>query len=271
MVFGILLYSIALCAQVVAAAYALNLYFRSKAYRPACGFLAVALGLMIGRRILPILHYLVDSHLNLIDAWISLLISAFLLFGIFQIKQILIDLENKNFLLDQSLKTDFLTGALSRPEAFYRSEIEIERSFRGKKETSFLMLDIDFFKLVNDRYGHPFGDEVLKNLVLRCQEQLRVVDILGRVGGEEFFILLPETNQAQALEIAERLRHGVELKPFGRVLGKDVFITISIGISVFDPCKSGPHNPSDVLKQSYELCDQAMYRAKQSGRNRICI
>ena len=271
MFLGIFLYFVALCAQIIAAAYSLNLYFRAKTYRVAFGFISIALGLMIGRRILPILHLINDGYLNVIDAFTSLLISLFLLFGIFRMKQVFIELEKKNFLLDQSLKTDFLTGALSRPEAFYRSQIEIERSFRSKKEISFLMLDIDFFKLVNDRYGHPFGDEILKNLVLRCQQQLRVVDILGRVGGEEFFILLPETSQAQALEIAERLRHEVELRPCGQVLGKDVFITISIGISVFDPCKSKSHDPGDVLKQHYELCDQAMYRAKKSGRNRICF
>ncbi len=270
MILGIFLYSIALCAQIFAAAYALNLYFRAKAYRLACGFLALALGLMIGRRILPLLHLINDGYLNLTDASTSLLISLFLLFGLFQVKRVLIELENKNFLLGQNLKTDFLTNALSRPETFHRANLEIERSYRNKRELSFLMLDIDHFKAVNDQYGHPVGDQVLKNLVIRCQEELRSMDILGRVGGEEFLIVLPETNQAQALEVAERLRHAVELKPCGSSLERPIFISVSIGLSVFDPCKARMQNSNEVLKEYYELCDQAMYRAKESGRNRIC-
>lgn len=261
----------ALCAQIFAAAYSLNLYFRANTYRFACGCLAIAFGLMIGRRILPILHLLNDRYLNLTDAFTSLLISLFLLFGIFQIKKVLVELENNNFLLGQTIKTDSLTGALSRPETFCRAQLEIERTFRSKKEISFLMLDIDLFKLVNDRYGHPLGDEVLKNLVMCCQGQLRNIDILGRVGGEEFLIVLPETNQAQALEVAERLRSDVEKRACGKALGNDVFITISIGVAVYDPCKEKSTNSGDILKKCYALCDQAMYRAKQSGRNRICI
>ena len=97
------------------------------------------------------------------------------------------------------------------------------------------------------------------------------MDILGRVGGEEFLIVLPETNKVQALEVAERLRRVVEVKPCGTTLDKAIFITISIGLAVFDPCKARMKSSSEVLKEYYELCDQAMYRAKESGRNRICL
>jgi diguanylate cyclase (GGDEF)-like protein len=206
------LYAIALGLQIVAAGYAMNLFFRARAYRLACGFLALGLGLMMGRRISPLLHVLNKGHINLVDAWLSIPISLLLLLGMFQFRKLLIELENQNFLLEEYSKLDALTAAMSRPETFARASIEIERSFRSKQCVAFLMMDIDHFKNVNDTYGHPAGDVTLTNLVNRCQDELRAIDILGRVGGEEFLIVLPETNAHQAYEVAERLRKKVAEK-----------------------------------------------------------
>jgi diguanylate cyclase (GGDEF)-like protein len=231
--------------------------------------MAAGLTLMIGRRISPLLLAINGGHINVADAWLSVPISLLLLLGMFQFRRLLIDLEVKNFALDQFSKTDSLTGALSRAETFFRVELEIQKSFRSKKPVSFLMADIDHFKNVNDTYGHPAGDRVLVGLVEHCQEGLREIDVFGRVGGEEFLIVLPETNQVRALEIAERLRKSIAAIPCTMFDGKVIHVTISIGVAVFDPGIDCEQESSEVLKKYYQLCDRAMYRAKQAGRNQI--
>lgn len=265
------LYSIALGLQISAAAYAINIFFRARAYRLACGFLALGLGLMTGRRVSPLLHVLDGSHANLVDAWLSIPISLLLLLGMFEFKKLLIELENKNFLLEEYSKIDPLTLAVSRPEAFARAGIEIERSFRSKQCIAFLMMDIDHFKNVNDTYGHPAGDITLTNLVKRCQKELRAVDILGRVGGEEFLIVLPEINTDQAYEVAERVRKKVAEKPCATWGEHEISITISVGIAVFDPSKDKNRVPKVIIQKYYEASDRAMYRAKSAGRNQVCV
>ncbi len=271
MILAAVLYSISLIAQILAAAYAVNLIFRARLYRLACGFLGLGLTLMIGRRVTPLVVMFIEGRFNLADAWLSLPISIFLLLGMFQFKKLLIELEEKNFALDQSFKIDSLTGAMSRVETLARVDLEIKKSFRNKKHIAFLMADIDCFKGVNDTYGHQVGDQVLVNLVKHCQDELREIDIFGRVGGEEFLIVLPELNEASAYEVADRLRIHIAKEPSANVEGKDIFITISIGVAVYDPHDDSELNPQLVLRKYYELCDQAMYRAKQAGRNRISL
>ena len=261
-------YLIAVLAQICATAYALNLFFRSKSYRFASGSLAIALGLMIGRRISPLLHFYYDGYYNLPDAFLALVISLSIFLGIIQIKKIISDLEEKNFILDRSSKIDSLTHALSRSETFARAELEIERSFRNREPVAFLMLDIDHFKNINDEYGHPLGDIVLVNLVKHCQDELRAIDIFGRVGGEEFFAVLPGDGIESAFEVAERLRKKVFSTPCAVVDGKDVSISISIGIASFNPVINGETVADQVLRSFYAKADEAMYQAKSKGRNR---
>jgi diguanylate cyclase (GGDEF)-like protein len=267
----IFFYSLSLLLQLFAAGYAVNLFFRAQAYRLTCGFLALGLGLMVGRRVSPLLHALNHDHINLVDAVLSVPISLCLLLGMFQLRKVFIEMEYKNFVLDQSTKLDSLTGALSRPESFSRTLLEIERSFRNKKCIAFLMMDIDHFKNVNDQYGHPVGDIVLMNLVQYCLEELRAIDILGRVGGEEFLIVLPETNQDQAIEVSERLRQHIASKACANPQNVDIFITVSIGIAIFDPCLKNEEVPDAILRRLYAACDKAMYQAKQAGRDQVCF
>ncbi|QWD67147.1 GGDEF domain-containing protein [Polynucleobacter sp. MWH-Aus1W21] len=261
------LYAFSLCLQIAAAAYAINLFFRARAYRLACGFLALGLGLMTGRRISPLLHVLDNGHINLVDAALSIPISLLLLLGMFQFKNLLIDLEEKNYVLDKLSKTDSLTLALSRAETIARSELEIKKALRSKKDISFLMLDIDHFKVVNDTYGHPIGDQVLIALVKESLKELREIDICGRVGGEEFLIVLPETTKQEAFKVAERLREHIACQPLTSSLGNEIYITISIGISVFDPNRDKGTECRPIFKKYYAACDQAMYQAKKAGRN----
>jgi diguanylate cyclase (GGDEF)-like protein len=267
----IFFYTLSLFFQLFAAGYAINLFFRSQVYRLTCGFLALGLGLMVGRRISPLLHVLNNGHINLADAALSVPISLCLLLGMFQLRRALIEMEYKNFILDQSTKLDSLTGALSRMESFSRTQLEIERSFRSKQRIAFLMMDIDHFKNVNDQYGHPVGDIVLVNLVKKCREELRAIDIFGRVGGEEFLIVLPDTNQAQAIEVAERLRKHISSTACANIQGLDILITVSIGIAIFDPNIKKEEAPAAILRRLYDSCDRAMYRAKQAGRDQVCL
>ncbi len=269
MILALSLYSLALVAQLMAVIYAIYLFIISKSYRLAGGCLAIGLSLMIGRRINPIIFIWNGGEINIIDAFLAVPISGFLLLGVLQIKALLNRLEVQNFLLGQTSKIDPLTTALSRAETFSRSELEIQKSFRSKKSIAFLMADIDHFKNINDVYGHPIGDVVLTNLVKTCQMELREIDIFGRVGGEEFLIVLPETSLEKAKEVAERLRILVSENICATVQDQDIRITISVGLAMFDPLNTMDHAPSSILKDCYNACDKAMYRAKQAGRNQI--
>ena len=226
---------------------------------------------MVGRRIAPLTQALSEGHINVVDAWLSVPISLFLLLGMFQFRRLLIELEDRNFLLDLFSKTDSLTGAMTRAETFARVDLEIKKSFRSKAPIAFLMADIDHFKNVNDIYGHPVGDQVLIDLVKRSQEMLREIDVFGRVGGEEFLIALPGLDQKSASEVAERLRRHIASNPSVSINGNDISITISIGLAIYDPHKDHEEFAGAVLKKYFNLCDQAMYRAKQSGRNKISL
>lgn len=271
MVLSTTLYLITLCLQFAALVYLANLFIQSKSYRLASGFLMLSLALIAIGRLVHLLYEHWKGEVDLIDLWFAMPVSLFVMLGVIQYKKILFDLESKNFVLDQAAKFDSLTTALSRAETFARIEIEIKKSFRNKHSIAFLMIDIDHFKGVNDQYGHPLGDQVLISLAKRCQDELREVDIFGRVGGEEFLIVLPESNLRQAEEVAERLRLAVCTKPCASHNGHPISIAISLGISVFHPTMEKDLLPAALLKKYYELSDQAMYRAKESGRNKVCI
>jgi diguanylate cyclase (GGDEF)-like protein len=120
------------------------------------------------------------------------------------------------------------------------------------------MLDIDHFKRVNDRYGHATGDQTLRGLTERCRTISRALDIIGRYGGEEFVILLPETNLESARIVAERLRQSITSDSFATEAGP-LRITISIGVA--------EASDSDTLSTLIERADTALYEAKRAGRN----
>ena len=263
------LYALAVITNLLSATFAINLFFRSKTDRLAAGFFALGLILMLSRLMLSIADIFEGGSISRFDSVLSFAISILMLISIFHFKKLVIQLELRNIALNRLSKLDSLTGALSRVEVFKRSELEIERSFRNGHEISFLMLDIDHFKYVNDQYGHPVGDIVLTNLVKNCQSQLRKIDILGRVGGEELLVVLPESSESDAFETAERLRLFVAKNSTSVGGGEEIFITISIGISTFNPQMTDVRNPAVILKNFYEMSDVAMYSAKKAGRNRV--
>jgi len=165
-------------------------------------------------------------------------------------------------LLEMQAHTDALTGLANRRHFFEMAEAELLRTRRYDAPLSLLMIDIDHFKEMNDTHGHRAGDRVLQNLARTCLEVLRNVDVAGRVGGEEFAVLLPETELAGAMEVAERLREAVEKSAVDREEGRALRITVSVGVAILEA-----HSNLDTLLSQ---ADTALYDAKHQGRNRVC-
>jgi two-component system cell cycle response regulator len=126
-----------------------------------------------------------------------------------------------------------------------------------------MILDIDYFKAINDSYGHDAGDDVLREFAARIRKSIRGIDLAARYGGEEFVIVMPETDLHVAGIIAERLRRSIAQQPFSIEKGaRQIEVTVSVGVSMLE-MKNEP--VADVLKRA----DQALYRAKHDGRNRV--
>jgi diguanylate cyclase (GGDEF)-like protein/PAS domain S-box-containing protein len=157
--------------------------------------------------------------------------------------------------------TDPLTGAANRRRFLEQMEMELARVKRHGKSAALLMVDIDHFKEVNDAFGHSVGDSVIQHLAELARKRLRRSDLFARLGGEEFGILLPETEGADAHEFADLFRRQVIEAPAQSAKGA-ISITISIGVSEFDPSDA---SPDMVLARA----DNALYRAKEGGRNRV--
>ena len=158
---------------------------------------------------------------------------------------------------------DQLTGLYNRYELLEMLAHSGAQSRRSGKPLAMLMLDIDYFKLVNDRYGHLVGDEVLRQVARRANERLRRSDVMTRYGGEEFLALLPDTDLEGAIVVAQDIRQAIEMHPMV-VGGKEIPITISIGVhaGVFG-------NALDAADAMISASDRALYQAKEQGRNRI--
>ncbi len=159
--------------------------------------------------------------------------------------------------------TDELTGLYNRRYVLAHLEEVAARSNGAAVDTAVLMFDIDHFKSVNDQYGHPAGDDVLRQLGARALRGLRSVDLVARLGGEEFLVVMPETNLAAAMIVAERLRVAVSVEPFVlHATGKKIPVTVSIGVAVAE-------ETGDTVEKLLKRADEALYAAKNSGRNRV--
>jgi diguanylate cyclase (GGDEF)-like protein len=173
-------------------------------------------------------------------------------------------LDAANRRLAELAETDPLTSLANRRGFDIGFSDEFSRARRYRRELAVLMVDIDHFKRVNDRHGHPAGDAVLRAVAQSLASEVRRTDRVGRLGGEEFAVLAPEITAAGALALAERLRRAVEELPIATDSGM-IRVTISTGVRYwngFDHTEMG-----DLLKHA----DEALYRAKQSGRNRSLL
>lgn len=165
--------------------------------------------------------------------------------------------------LERQARIDMLTGLNNRRHFFELAEHELARAARHNEPLSLLMLDLDNFKAVNDTYGHHTGDAALQKLSEVSVQTLREMDILGRLGGEEFAALLPETASEQAMEVAERLRLAVENSVVTLEDGTAFHFTVSIGVTSLERTDA---RVDALLKRA----DSALYKAKKGGRNLVC-
>ncbi len=180
-----------------------------------------------------------------------------------RLEAILSELTEAQQRLQEISRTDGLTGISNRKYATESLEMEIYRSRRFSHDFTLLLIDIDHFKEVNDSFGHVFGDYALKRSVQLIQEVLRPADIIGRYGGEEFVVGLVECDCGNAEQIAERLRLKIALAGFA-FDGQETKLTISTGIA----CMGGE---SETLDKMIARADSALYEAKASGRNKVCV
>ena len=172
------------------------------------------------------------------------------------------ELARSNLALEALSRVDALSGMSNRRHLFEHADRELLRSKRSQTPFAVLMLDIDFFKAINDHYGHDAGDKVIQSLSQICCSTVREIDIAARIGGEEFVVLMPTTNLVQAVDVADRLRQLMAATIVEVANGQQIHFTVSIGV-----CTSVADDKtfSSVLQRA----DTAMYQAKHNGRNQI--
>ncbi|MBG0787144.1 MAG: diguanylate cyclase [Anaerolineaceae bacterium] len=219
---------------------------------------AIAAPLMIGKRFLGVIGIMNSDRTRKFTENEKDLMSMFA-------QQAAIAVENAQLFEERKhqARVDMGTGIYNRRGLSELGCREIDRSLRFNRPLGVIFLDIDHFKTVNDTYGHAVGDQVLKELAQRLKSNLRSIDILSRYGGEEFVILLPETNAEGALDVAERLRKTVEVTPFSPN-DLSLWITISQGVTIMnkDNCS---------LKELIHQADEAVYQSKDAGRNLVTL
>lgn len=158
---------------------------------------------------------------------------------------------------------DGLTGCINRTTFDALLANAVQRAARTQEPISLLMLDLDHFKAVNDQFGHRAGDGVLRSFAVVTREQLRISDVLARVGGEEFCAILPDTDARGAVHVAESVRAAVQAMAVDNLHGAQVTVTVSVGVACM---ASGSTMPPDQL---YQRADEALYQAKVGGRNQV--
>ena len=176
------------------------------------------------------------------------------------------DVSEKRSATEEMLRASFndhLTGIANRRYFFDAAELEIKRWHRSPRSLSLLAIDADYFKKINDTFGHPAGDLVLRHLAQMLVQAVRNIDIVARIGGEEFAILLPGTDLQLAGEVAERILQSISSQVV-LIDGREIRYTVSIGVCGMD---ASLHNATDLLKAA----DEALYVAKNTGRNRVSI
>jgi two-component system cell cycle response regulator len=158
--------------------------------------------------------------------------------------------------------TDELTGLYNRRYFDRHLTLMLEKAREQDRDMAVMLIDMDFFKSVNDTHGHDSGDVVLKEFAQRLRRNIRGVDLACRFGGEEFVVLMPDTDFKQAQSVAERVRMSVAEKPFQAPGGRPLTVTCSVGLALNE---HGTDTPESILKRA----DVALYRAKREGRNRV--
>jgi diguanylate cyclase (GGDEF)-like protein len=246
-------------------------------------FTAIGTVLGLGAPVGWLLLRTVALHWDVIDQWFAeevagtptlylyltvATVTAFAIFGLvvgLKADRIRRDWESTKAALNATASVaihDELTGLFNIHYLRERIPVELESARRFETSVACLILDIDHFKNVNDRYGHLVGDSVLRSVATAIQDSVRSIDIVGRYGGEEFLIIMPHTKAAAAAIVAERIRKAVERLDLGHP-HENLWLTISGGVSAFP----GPQvsDMNTLLKKA----DDSLYEAKRTGRNRV--
>ena len=188
---------------------------------------------------------------------------ADLVWSVIEQKQANEKIRRLNAQLERLAMLDELTGLMNRRAFFIQGAKEISRAQRHRTPLSLLMLDVDIFKTVNDRYGHAAGDRVLQHVSHKIVENLREMDVVARMGGEEFSVLLPNTGTEDAIHLAERVRQAVERESC-QLQDQIIDVTVSIGVASYG-------EETSSLEAILRHADDSMYQAKNGGRNRVVI
>ena len=178
-----------------------------------------------------------------------------------QVEEATEELRRQRDAAERAARTDSLTGVASRGAFTETAEAEIQRALRYRQPLCMVLIDLDHFKTVNDTHGHASGDAVLASFARTIFREVREVDVIGRLGGEEFAVLLPNISAGEAVQVAERMRYAVEKSEL-RVNGQPLHYTASFGVAEFDPRELS-------LSSLLSRADSALYDAKRRGRNRV--
>jgi len=234
-------------------------------YQIAWILMCIGLFLMVERRVAPLWRLLEHGEISsIIDAYFGLVVSILLLIGNYGIRELFKKIALQQAKLVELANKDELTGLDNRRCILEKVKSEMNRSLRIKCSFSLLMIDIDHFKNVNDTFGHVAGDSALRQISEITAKALRNIDAVGRIGGEEFLVVLPDTNSKDALTTAERLRMAIANHDF-HLGNQPTLITVSIG--VFSQILERKTDVDILL----ETLDKALYKAKNNGRNCIEI
>jgi diguanylate cyclase (GGDEF)-like protein len=158
---------------------------------------------------------------------------------------------------------DELTGLLNRRTLLNRLNLEWSRCQRFRHDLSLAVIDVDHFKAINDSHGHSGGDRALAAVAAVLQSSIRQIDSVGRLGGDEFLIILPETAQAGALEVAGRLSRAIDMLRLPGAQPSPITVTVSVGVATW------PQTPAISVTHLLHAADEALYRAKAAGRHRV--
>ncbi|PPD54406.1 MAG: hypothetical protein CTY12_03215 [Methylotenera sp.] len=173
------------------------------------------------------------------------------------------ELQRQKQQLEILSQLDALTGLYNRREFDRLANIELVRAKREGSDTAIIMADLDFFKRINDCFGHPTGDEVIQKTAEALSQNIRASDIVARIGGEEFIILLPKTSLDEALVVAEKLRLSLQENAIQTQISQTIQMTASFGVTAMATHQQGS------LNALYAAADLALYAAKNKGRNRV--
>lgn len=241
-------------------------------YRLVWVMIGLALFLMLDRRLQPLTFTLQTGLYDGRSAATALLVSLLWLGGLVGLRALLRDLQNQEKALRQLATHDDLTGLANRRHVLDFLRGELRRQGRTGHPLSVLLLDVDRFKRINDQFGHAAGDQAIIAVADACRADLRATDLCGRIGGEEFLVVLPETNGEAALVAAERLRERIATGEV-QYAGQPIRFTASIGVATREVTGASPAAAShatddDALSALLREVDTAVYAAKSLGRNR---